>query len=85
MTAIAGSEEDGDLHMDGYLLHKLAEKKKGKFILVSDSVACYGEGSLRGGRVTLGKHLENALANMVEIHDVQAATSISPYEVMDLK
>lgn len=89
ITAICGSERDGDLHLDPYLVHKLAEAKHGNFVLVSDSVAAangknYEAGKLRGGTRTLGTHLGNALEAMVEIPDVQAATSITPYEVMGL-
>lgn len=90
VTAICGSEPDGDLHLDSYLVHKLAESKKDKFILVSDSVAAadgkqHDHSQLRGGTMTLGKHLVNALEAMVDIETVQAATSILPYEIMGIK
>lgn len=89
LSMICGSEADGDLHLDSYLLHKAAEKKKGKVVFVSDSVAAengksYDKSKLRGGTVTLSNHVSNAFEAMVGIAEVQEATSITPYKVMGI-
>jgi N-acetylglucosamine-6-phosphate deacetylase len=61
--AIAGSDEDADLHLDPRLLKHLANKKLDKFILVSDCVAYNGPSpnNLVGGLNTLAQHKKNAL------------------------
>ncbi len=66
ITAICGSLEDGDLHMSAEIFKLLASKKAEKLILISDVVA-YNSAELkaghllglRGGRVSLAKHLQN--------------------------
>lgn len=91
VTAICGSERDGDLHLDPPLIHELADAKPGKFILVSDSVACPGlyengeyhkPDTLRGGLKGLGTHIINAFETSLGPETVQAASSITPYEVL---
>ena len=61
--AIAGSNEDADLHLDPRLLKQLASKKLDKFILVSDCVAYKGPRpvNLVGGLSTLAQHKKNAI------------------------
>ncbi len=67
VTAICGSEEDGDLHMAPEIFKLLYKRKAASLILVSDDVA-YSEDELkagrilglRGGRVSLAKHYCNA-------------------------
>jgi len=61
--AIAGSNEDADLHLDPRLLRQLAHKKLDKFILVSDCVAHKGPrpDNLVGGLTTLAEHKKNAI------------------------
>lgn len=66
--AIAGSQEDADLHLDPQLLKHLAYKKLDKFILVSDCVAYTGPrpNNLVGGLNTLAKHKKNAILAGIE-------------------
>jgi N-acetylglucosamine-6-phosphate deacetylase len=71
LMAICGSKKDGDLHLEPALIRKLIDKKKDKFILVSDSVAHldeelgkpYAKLALRGGRRTLAEHCLNSPIN----------------------
>lgn len=82
VTAICGSEVDNDLHLDPHLLKHLAEHKRGKFILVSDSVVPdENKTGLQGGTQSLGKHMLNAFDTGLDVLQVQEATSISPYQI----
>lgn len=84
---IAGAKESHDQHIDPQLLKRLADKKRGKLILVSDSVHYEGPlppEHLVGGLRTLKEHSENALKAGLSKDELKSATKDLINKIFDL-